>query len=86
MREFEIVSPSERRAFENVLGLARFSCDDFILTETTAPAALRLSGDEISGWVTVKRGDRARTYTAGYGYDWISWFKHDIDFGIFGSP
>ena len=75
-------------SFGAILILARFATEDFSLTATPVPASLNLPPDSLAGWVTVKRRSTgtARTYNAGPGHDWLSFFKRDLVAGIFGGP
>ena len=75
-------------SFDEVVILARFPLDEFTVAATPVPASLNLKAHLLMGWVTVKRrsAGTVRTYNAGVGQDWLSFFKRDLIAGIFGAP
>jgi len=74
-------------SFDEVVILARFPLDEFIVTATPVPTSLNLQSRLLVGWVTVKRRSTgtARTYNAGVGHSWLSFFKRDLIAGIYGK-
>ena len=86
--EVPAIFGADSDAFDATVILARFPLDEFVVTATPVPASLNLDSHLLVGWVTVKRRSTgaARTYNAGEGHDWLSFFKRDLIAGIFGEP
>ncbi len=83
-----LLNESEKEEFLRKIRWARFSDEDFKLSEAKISGPASPVGNPVNFCVTVVRRStgNARTYAAGPGHTWLTAFQRDLDADAFGTP